>query len=71
MHANNYAGVINALARVMAGEDEAGLPQVNRLVLGVDRPPNDLDRRIAETFARQLSAGLYDEVLQAGFPLSA
>ena len=64
VHANNYAGVINALARVMAGEDDAGLPQVNRLVLGVDLPPGDLDRRIAQTFARQLSAGLYDEVLQ-------
>jgi tRNA dimethylallyltransferase len=64
VHANNYAGVLNALARVMAGEDETGRPQVNRLLLGVDRPPGDLDRRIAETFGRQLSAGLYDEVLQ-------
>jgi tRNA dimethylallyltransferase len=64
VHANNYAGLINALARVMAGEDETGLPQVNRLVLGVDRSPSDLDRRIAETFARQLSAGLYEEVLE-------
>jgi tRNA dimethylallyltransferase len=64
VHANNHAGVINALARVMAGEDETGRPQTNRLLLGVDQPPGELDRRIAGTFARQLSAGLYDEVLQ-------
>ena len=63
VHANNHAGVINALARVMAGADETGLPQVDRLVLGVDRPPRDLDQRIADTFARQLAGGLYDEVL--------
>jgi tRNA dimethylallyltransferase len=63
VHANNHAGVINALARVMAGEQERG-PQTNRLLLGVDQPPIELDRRIAETFARQVSAGLYDEVLE-------
>lgn len=64
VHANNHAGVINALARVMAGEDETGGAKTNRLLLGVDQPPGELDRRIAGTFARQLSAGLYDEVLQ-------
>jgi tRNA dimethylallyltransferase len=64
VHANNHAGVINALARVMAGEDETSRPEVNRLLLGVDRPPADLDRRITQTFSRQVAAGLYDEVLQ-------
>jgi tRNA dimethylallyltransferase len=63
VHANNHAGVINALARVMAGEQERG-PQTNRLLLAVDRPPAELDHQIAATFARQMSAGLYDEVLE-------
>lgn len=68
---NDYVGVVNALARVIAGSgaDPPGRTPnpdadgVRTVVLGVDRPPRQLDARVAETFDRQLVAGLYDEVL--------
>lgn len=66
---NDYVGVVNALARVIAGsgaDAPARTPDatgVRTVVLGVDRPARQLDARVAETFDRQLVAGLYDEVL--------
>jgi tRNA dimethylallyltransferase len=68
VHPNNYDGVINALAGVMAGttsEPRKGqLKGVRTVVLGLDRPVRVLDARVASTFARQLERGLYEEVLE-------
>lgn len=66
VHPNNYDGVINALARVMAGqrhEDRRRTDDTRTVVLGLDRPARQLDTRVAETFDHQLAVGLYDEVL--------
>lgn len=66
VHPNNYDGVINALARVMAGQgrdDRRQHADMRTMVLGLDRPARQLDARVAETFDRQLARGLYDEVL--------
>jgi tRNA dimethylallyltransferase len=56
--------VLNALVAATTGGRErvetriAGQP----LVLGVDRPATEIDVRVGETFDRQLSLGLLDEL---------
>ncbi|MBO0827280.1 MAG: hypothetical protein J2P24_05810 [Streptosporangiales bacterium] len=65
VHPNNYDGVINALARVMAGQGQDARrsdDDTRTVVLGLDRPARQLDARVAETFGHQLAAGLHDEV---------
>jgi tRNA dimethylallyltransferase len=62
--ANNYDGVLNALAQAVAGSAEPAAGQAVRAVLlGVDRPGRVIDGRVAETFDRQVQQGLFDEVL--------
>jgi tRNA dimethylallyltransferase len=65
VHANNYDGVINALAQAMANEPgRAGETVPTRqVVLGVDRSATEIDRRVAATYDDQVRRGLRDEVL--------
>lgn len=66
VHPNNYEGVVNALARVTAGQGHDSRRQsddTRTVVLGLDRPARQLDARVAETFDHQLASGLHDEVL--------
>ena len=64
VHANNYDGVINALARVMAADSGgATTASTRQVVLGVDRSPKQIDRRVASTYDDQVRRGLRDEVL--------
>ena len=65
IHANNYDAIVNALAHAMGNDpDRAGSSVVARqVVLGVDRPAADIDRRVAETYDDQVRRGLRDEVL--------
>ncbi|SRR6266542_1074412 len=64
VHANNYDGVINALAHAMA--NEPGRPgetvPTRQVVLGVDRSATEIDRRVAATYDDQVRRGLRDEV---------
>lgn len=65
IHANNYDAVVNALAHAMGNDpDRADIPVAARqVVLGVDRPAADIDRRVAATYDDQVRRGLRDEVL--------
>lgn len=65
IHPNNYDAVINALARLMAGDaaDGQAMQGVRTVVLGLDRPAAEIDARVAQTFDRQMTAGLFDEIL--------
>ncbi|TDO49232.1 tRNA dimethylallyltransferase [Kribbella sp. VKM Ac-2527] len=65
IHANNYDAVVNALAHAMGNDpDRAGTSVAARqVVLGVDRPAADIDRRVAATYDDQVRRGLRDEVL--------
>lgn len=65
VHANNYDGVINALAHAMGNDPDRAVASVptRQVVLGVDRPAADIDRRVAETYDEQVRRGLRDEVL--------
>ncbi|MPZ96511.1 MAG: hypothetical protein GEU96_16755 [Propionibacteriales bacterium] len=65
LHANNYDGVINALAHVMGNDTERSKSALGarRVVLGIDRPVRDLDRRVAGTYDNQMRRGLQDEIL--------
>lgn len=65
IHANNYDAVVNALARAMGNDpDRAGVSvPARQVVLGVDRPAGEIDRRVAETYDDQVRRGLRDEVL--------
>ena len=65
IHANNYDAIVNALAHAMGNDpDRAGTSVAARpVVLGVDRPAADIDRRVAATYDEQVRRGLRDEVL--------
>ncbi|ADB35022.1 tRNA isopentenyltransferase [Kribbella flavida DSM 17836] len=65
VHANNYDGVINALAHAVGNDPERAVATVptRTVMLGVDRPAADIDRRVAETYDDQVRRGLRDEVL--------
>jgi tRNA A37 N6-isopentenylltransferase MiaA len=65
IHENNYDAVVNALAHAMGNDPErAGTAVPTRqVVLGVDRPAADIDRRVAATYEHQVELGLRDEVL--------
>jgi tRNA dimethylallyltransferase len=65
IHANNYDAIVNALAHAMGSDpDRAGASVAARqVVLGVDRPAADIDRRVAETYDDQVRRGLRDEIL--------
>jgi len=65
IHENNYDAVVNALAHAMGNDpDRADTPVVARqVVLGVDRPAADIDRRVAATYDDQVRRGLRDEIL--------
>ena len=65
IHANNYDAIVNALAHAMGNDPERAAPSVaaRQVVLGVDRPAADIDRRVAATYDHQVSRGLRDEVL--------
>lgn len=63
IHPNNYEAVLNALVAATTGSrDREPAATVQPLVLGVDRPAAEIDVRVGETFDRQLSLGLLDEV---------
>jgi tRNA dimethylallyltransferase len=66
IHANNYDAIVNALAHAMGNDpDRAGASVAARqVVLGVDRPAADIDRRVAETYDDQVRRGLRDEILE-------
>jgi tRNA A37 N6-isopentenylltransferase MiaA len=65
IHANNYDAIVNALAHAMGNDpDRADTPVAARqVVLGVDRPAADIDRRVAATYDEQVRRGLWDEIL--------
>lgn len=65
IHENNYDAIVNALAHAMGNDpDRASTSVAARLVvLGVDRPAADIDRRVAETYDDQVRRGLRDEIL--------
>jgi tRNA dimethylallyltransferase len=65
VHANNYDGVINALAHAMGNDPDRVAESVptRQVMLGVDRPAAEIDRRVAETYDGQVRRGLRDEVL--------
>ena len=65
IHANNYDAIVNALAHAMGNDpDRAESPVAARqVVLAVDRPATDIDRRVAATYDEQVRRGLRDEVL--------
>lgn len=65
IHANNYDAVVNALAQAMANDPDRGGASVSarQVVLGVDRPAAEIDRRVAATYDDQVRRGLRDEVL--------
>lgn len=67
VHPNNYEGVINALAAAMGGRereaDAPGAANVTHVVLGLDRPPHELDDRVARAFDDQMDQGLLEEVV--------
>ncbi|MEU4391255.1 hypothetical protein [Kribbella sp. NPDC023855] len=66
IHENNYDAIVNALAHAMGNDpDRAGTSVAARqVVLGVDRPATEIDRRVAETYDSQVQRGLRDEVLE-------
>jgi tRNA dimethylallyltransferase len=65
IHANNYNAIVNALAHAMGNDpDHAESPVAARqVVLAVDRPATDIDRRVAATYDEQVRRGLRDEIL--------
>ena len=65
IHANNYDAIVNALAHAMGNDPDQASPSVaaRQVVLGVDRPAADIDRRVAATYDEQVRRGLRDEVL--------
>jgi tRNA dimethylallyltransferase len=65
VHPNNYAVILNALARRMAGEasNEVATPFAFA-VYGVDRGEVETDRRIETTLDAQIRDGLLDEIAE-------
>jgi tRNA dimethylallyltransferase len=65
IHANNYDAIVNALAQAMGNDPDRADASVaaRQVVLGVDRPAADIDRRVAETYDDQVRRGLRDEIL--------
>ena len=65
IHANNYDAIVNALAHAMGNDPDRASTSVaaRPVVLGVDRPAADIDRRVAATYDEQVRRGLRDEVL--------
>lgn len=58
----NYDAILNALVRVTTGASSSS--ETKALVLGVDRSPAALERRVADTLDRQMHSGLVEEILQ-------
>jgi tRNA dimethylallyltransferase len=56
VHANNYDGVINALAHALGNDPDRVAESVptRQVMLGVDRPAAEIDRRVAETYDDQV-----------------
>jgi tRNA dimethylallyltransferase len=65
IHENNYDAIVNALAHAMGNDpDRASTTvQARQVVLAVDRPAADIDRRVAATYDEQVRRGLRDEAL--------
>jgi len=65
IHANNYDAIVNALAHAMGNDPDRASTSVagRQVVLGVDRPAADIDRRVAATYDDQVRRGLRDEIL--------
>ncbi|WP_433009775.1 tRNA (adenosine(37)-N6)-dimethylallyltransferase [Kribbella sp. CA-294648] len=65
IHENNYDAIVNALAHAMGNDPERTDTSVaaRQVVLGVDRPAAEIDRRVAGTYDAQVQRGLRDEVL--------
>jgi tRNA A37 N6-isopentenylltransferase MiaA len=65
IHANNYDAIVNALAHAMGNDPDraGGSVAARQVVLGVDRPAADIDRRVAATYDDQVRRGLRDEIL--------
>ena len=65
VHPNNYAVILNALARRMAGEaSNAVATPFAFAVYGVDRGEAETDRRIETTLDAQIRDGLLDEIAE-------
>lgn len=66
VHPHNYDTIINALAAAMTRSEANHGPEatVSPTVLGIQRSPGELDRRVANTFDDQLARGLVAEVHQ-------
>jgi tRNA A37 N6-isopentenylltransferase MiaA len=65
IHENNYDAIVNALAHAMGNDPDRASTTVRarQVVLAVDRPAADIDRRVAATYDEQVRRGLRDEVL--------
>jgi tRNA dimethylallyltransferase len=61
----NYEAVINALARLIGGDqrEAESRPRVRSLVLALDPGAQATDQRVARTHDEQVRRGLFDEIL--------
>lgn len=58
----DYEGNLNALIRSMHPDDGRRAPSFDWTIVGVDRKPAELERRVTATLDHQLQTGLYAEV---------
>jgi tRNA dimethylallyltransferase len=75
VHPNNYEAIINALTTLMAPDTASpgDTSDVTPVVLGLQPNQRALDQRVADTYDRQVSRGLFGEIqdLNARYGLDA